>query len=238
MTPSSAASPPASIGARFQSVSRRIEAAARAVGRDPAAVTLIAVSKAQSPEAIDAALAAGQVVFGENRVQEAQNRWGNRRAALPGLSLRLIGPLQTNKAADAVGLFDVIETLDREKLARALADAIQKTGRSPRLLIQINTGAEVQKAGVAPSDLANLLNAVRRIYGLAVEGLMSIPPVDNPPDPHFALLAELAERHGLPVVSMGMSGDFEAAIRHGATHVRVGSALFGERNRPPAPSSG
>ena len=204
--------------------------------RAPADVTLIAVSKTQEPAAIDGALATGQRVFGENRVQEAQGRWPHRRLHLSDLRLHLIGPLQTNKAADAVGLFDVIETLDRDRLARALADAVQKTGRSPRLLIQVNTGAEPQKAGVLPDDLGTLLDSARETYGLTIEGLMAIPPADAAPEPHFALLAELAARHGLTTLSMGMSGDYEAAIRHGATHVRVGSALFGERNPPPAPS--
>lgn len=187
---------------------------------------LTAVSKTQPPEAIDAALAAGQRVFGENRVQEAQGRWLGRDRS--GLELRLIGPLQTNKAADAVALFDVIETLDREKLARALAEAGAKTGRTPRVLVQVNTGAEAQKAGVLPAD-ADALIATARVLGLSVEGLMCIPPADETVGPHFALLARIAARNGLSVLSMGMSGDFETAIRFGATHVRVGTALFGER---------
>jgi len=207
----------------------RIAATARLVGRDPTSVTLTAVSKTQPAPAIDAALATGQRVFGENRVQEAQERWIDRRAALADLQLRLIGPLQSNKADDAVALFDVIETLDREKLARALADAIQKAGRSPRILVQVNTGAEPQKAGVLPGDLDGLIATARDVYGLMVEGLMAIPPADEAAGLHFALLAKLAERNGLTVLSMGMSGDYEAAIRFGATHVRVGSALFGER---------
>ncbi len=204
--------------------------AAKAAGRDPADVTLVAVSKTQEPAAIDAALATGQRVFGENRVQEAQARWAGRLGGLPDLRLRLIGPLQTNKAEDAVALFDVIETLDREKLARALAEAIQKTGRDPSVLIQVNTGAEPQKAGVRVDDVASLLIAARETYGLRVEGLMAIPPVDEHPEPHFQTLARIAADHGLPVLSMGMSGDYAEAIAHGATHVRVGSALFGERN--------
>lgn len=188
---------------------------------------LTAVSKTQPLEAIDAALAAGLRVFGENRVQEAQGRWGERDRS--GLELRLIGPLQTNKAAEAVALFDVIETLDREKLARALADAAQKAGKAPRVLVQVNTGAEDQKAGVLPKD-ADALIATARTLGLNVEGLMCIPPADEAAGPHFALLARIAARNGLKVLSMGMSGDFETAIRFGATHVRVGTALFGERN--------
>ena len=232
MSPSSPASSFPSIAERVAEVRARIEAACRAAGRDPAGVTLAAVSKTQPPEAIDAILATGQRVFGENRVQEAQGRWADRLADLPGLELRLIGPLQTNKAEDAVALFNVIETLDREKLARALALAAQKRDRSPRVLIQINTGAEPQKAGVLPQAADALIAAARETYGLTVDGLMCIPPADQPPEPHFALLRDMAERNGLSVLSMGMSGDYEAAIRCGATHVRVGTALFGERNRP------
>ncbi|WEK40798.1 MAG: YggS family pyridoxal phosphate-dependent enzyme [Candidatus Brevundimonas colombiensis] len=232
MTPSSPASVPPSIAERVAQVRARIAAACRAVGRDPAAVTLTAVSKTQGPEAIDAILATGQHVFGENRVQEAQGRWAGRIADLPGLELRLIGPLQTNKAEDAVALFDVIETLDREKLARALADAAHRRGRSPRILIQVNTGGELQKAGVSPDAADALIAAARETYGLTVEGLMCIPPADQDAEPHFEILRALAERNGLSVLSMGMSGDYEAAIRCGATHVRVGTALFGERNRP------
>lgn len=210
-----------------------MEAACREAGRDPAGVTLTAVSKTQPPEAIEAALATGQRVFGENRVQEAQGRWSGRRPVLPDLHLRLIGPLQTNKAADAVALFDVIETLDREKLASALAEAADKRGlAAPRVLIQVNTGAEPQKAGVLPIEADALVRAARDTYGLSVEGLMCIPPAQEPGAAHFALLREIAARHGLPVLSMGMSGDYETAIRFGATHVRVGTALFGERIQP------
>ena len=215
----------------------RIDAACRAVGRDPASVVLTAVSKTQGVQAIDDILATGQRVFGENRVQEAQGRWSDRLPGLAGLELRLIGPLQTNKAADAAALFDVVETLDREKLARALAEAAMKTGRSPRVLVQVNTGAEPQKAGVLPGDVDVLIAAARADYGLTVDGLMCIPPADQDAGPHFAQLAGIAARNGLAVLSMGMSGDFEAAIRHGATHVRVGTALFGERNASLAPSS-
>lgn len=212
---------------------QRIEAACRQAGRDPASVVLTAVTKTQGAAAVDAALAIGQRVFGENRVQEAQGRWAGRRAAFPDLELRLIGPLQTNKAQDAVALFDVIETLDRTRLAAALAAAMVKTGRRPRILVQVNTGAEPQKAGVLPADADALIAAARDVHGLTVEGLMCIPPAGQDPVPHFALLAAIAARHGLTVLSMGMSADYEAAIRQGATHVRVGSALFGERNRPP-----
>ena len=198
-------------------------------------MTLIAVTKTQPAEALTAALHAGQRVFGENRVQEAQGHWADLRATVPDLELRLIGPLQTNKAAEAVALFDVIETLDRPKLADALAGAAEKTGRAPRVLVQVNTGAEPQKAGVPPED-ADALIRYAAGKGLNVEGLMCIPPADETPGPHFALLRKIARRNGLSVLSMGMSGDYETAIRFGATHVRVGSALFGERIRPETPS--
>jgi len=205
--------------------------ACRDAGRAPESVILTAVTKTQPPAAIDAILAAGQRVFGENRVQEAQGRWTARRDALPDIELRLIGPLQTNKAADAVALFDVIETLDRPRLAEALAAAAAKAGKAPRVLVQVNTGAEPQKSGVLPQD-ADALIALARSLGLKIEGLMCIPPADDAPEAHFALLGDIARRNGLTVLSMGMSGDYETAIRLGATHVRVGSALFGERNTP------
>lgn len=207
----------------------RIAAAARAAGRDPQAVALVAVSKQQPDERIEAMLAAGQRLFGENRVQEAQARWSERRAAVPGLKLRLIGPLQSNKAADAARLFDAIDSLDRPKLAAAIADAAQKQGRCPELLIQVNTGEEPQKAGVAPAEADAFIRAVREEYGLPVAGLMCIPPADEEPAMHFALLAKIAARNGLVELSMGMSHDFKTAIRFGATQVRVGSALFGAR---------
>lgn len=214
---------------------RKIARACRIAGRDPATVSLTAVTKTQPDEALDAALAAGQRVFGENRVQEAQGHWAARRET-PRLELRLIGPLQSNKAADAVALFDVIETLDRPKLVEALAAEAARTGRSPRLLVQVNTGAEPQKAGVLPEE-ADALIAQARAAGLTVEGLMCIPPADEAPGLHFALLRKIARRNGLDVLSMGMSGDYEVAIRFGATHVRVGSALFGKRNRAETLSS-
>ena len=203
-------------------------AAARAAGRAPEEVVLTAVSKTQDEANLTAALAAGQRVFGENRVQEAQAHWAARRD-VEGLELRLIGPLQTNKAAEAVALFDVIETLDREKLALALAEAGQRAGKKVRVLVQVNTGAEAQKAGVLPGDADALITLARDRIGLDVEGLMCIPPLDEAVGPHFALLARIAARNGLSTLSMGMSGDFEAAIRFGATHVRLGSALFGAR---------
>jgi pyridoxal phosphate enzyme (YggS family) len=210
----------------LQNIHDRMAKAALEAGRDPAAVTLVAVSKTQAWEAVAPVLAAGQRVFGENRVQEAQERWANRR---DGLELRLIGPLQSNKAAEAAHLFDVIETLDREKLARVLADEQQALGRGLRLYIQVNTGEEPQKAGVTPQDADGFIAQCRTDFGLAVEGLMAIPPADEPPGPHFALLAKIAARNGVEKLSMGMSGDFETAIRFGATSVRVGSALFGAR---------
>jgi len=209
----------------------RIARAASAAGRDADAVTLVAVSKQQPPERVQAVLDAGQAVFGENRVQEALARWGPRRA---GLELRLIGPLQTNKVADAVALFDVIETLDRERLARTLAEAAQRQGRAPRLYVQVNTGEEPQKAGVAPAQADGFIRLCAAQYGLAVEGLMCIPPEAEPPAPHFALLAKIAARNGLERLSMGMSADFEVAIAQGATSVRIGSALFGPRMERPA----
>lgn len=214
---------------------QRIAQACRAAGRAPDGVVLTAVTKTQPPGAIDAILAAGQRVFGENRVQEAQARWADRRPAIPDLELRLIGPLQTNKARDAVALFDIIETLDRPRLAEALATAAAKAGKTLRVLVQVNTGAEPQKAGVLPEE-TDALVARARALGLIVEGLMCIPPADEAPGMHFALLGKIARRNGLEVLSMGMSGDYETAIRFGATHVRVGSALFGERNPPQTPS--
>ncbi|MBI1405042.1 MAG: YggS family pyridoxal phosphate-dependent enzyme [Caulobacter sp.] len=198
-------------------------------GRDPADITLVAVSKQQPQEKIAAMLDAGQRVFGENRVQEAQARWVDGPNRREGLELRLIGPLQSNKAREAVALFDVIETLDREKLAAALAGAFEREGRTPRLYIQINTGEEPQKAGVAPGEADAFIARCRDHYGLAIEGLMCIPPEAEAPGPHFALLARIAQRNGLARLSMGMSADFETAIRFGATSVRVGSALFGGR---------
>lgn len=213
------------IAAARLSVLDRIAAAAREAGRDPDDVTLVAVSKQQPDERIDAMLAAGQRVFGENRVQEAQTRWASRRQ---GVELRLIGPLQTNKVREAVALFDVIETLDREKLARAVAAESARSGRTPRLYVQVNIGEEPQKAGVAPDD-ADAFIGLCRSLGLPVEGLMCIPPEGEPATPHIARLALIAARNGLARLSMGMSADYEAAVRQGATSVRVGSALFGGR---------
>lgn len=220
---------------RIAGVRGEIDDACRGAGRAPGEVVLTAVTKMQPPAALQAALAAGQRVFGENRVQEAQAHWNDLREGVSDLELRLIGPLQTNKAADAVALFDVIETLDRPKLADALAAAAERAGRAVRVLVQVNTGAESQKAGVLPED-ADAMVRYARDTGLKVEGLMCIPPADEAPGPHFALLRKIARRNGLETLSMGMSGDYRTAIRFGATHVRVGTALFGERNRPERPS--
>ena len=207
----------------------RIAAAAKSVGREASSVELVAVSKVQPEERIAAMLATGQRVFGENRVQEAQSRWQARRQAGFNIELRLIGPLQSNKAKEAVALFDVIETLDRTKLAAALADACAKAGRAPRLYVQVNTGEEEQKAGVAPLDADGFIASLRRDYGFAIEGLMCIPPAEEPAGPHFALLAKIAARNDVTSLSMGMSADYETAVMYGATSVRVGSALFGAR---------
>jgi pyridoxal phosphate enzyme (YggS family) len=225
-----AVTPSASVSAAaYLDVVARIARAAQAAGRTAADVTLVAVSKTQPWEAVAPVLAAGQTVFGENRVQEAMERWQGRTN---GLTLHLIGPLQSNKAKEAAAFFDVIETLDREKLARVLAEEIQRQGRAPRLYVQVNTGEEPQKAGVIPAEADAFIAAARRTYGLELEGLMCIPPADEPPGPHFALLGKIAARNGLAKLSMGMSDDFETAIRFGATSVRVGSAVFGARRRP------
>ncbi|MEM1087844.1 MAG: YggS family pyridoxal phosphate-dependent enzyme [Pseudomonadota bacterium] len=206
------------------------EARARILSEIGEGVTLVAASKRQPEARIEAALAAGQRVFGENRVQEAAERWGARRCVVDGLELRLIGPLQTNKADDAVVLFDVIETLDREKLLRALVKAVVKTGASPPdLFLQVNTGDEPQKGGVSVEGLPALLEAARAEWPGRIVGLMCIPPADEPAGPHFAMLRKLADRHDLAQVSMGMSGDYALAARLGATHVRVGTAFFGAR---------
>ena len=215
--------------ARLNGVRAGIARAAGDCGRDPANVTLIAVSKTFPAEAVEPVLAAGQRAFGENYVQEAKAKWPALRERYPDVELHLIGPLQSNKARDAVALFDVIHTVDRPSLAEALAKEIARAGRAPRLLVQVNTGEEPQKGGIAPADADAFLEACRARYGLVVDGLMCIPPETDPPSPHFALLATIARRNGLKLLSMGMSADFEAAIQLGATHVRVGSAIFGMR---------
>ncbi len=210
-------------------IRERIEAAARAVGRAPSEVTLVAVSKAQPDERVGAALAAGQRVFGENYLQEAKARWPALRARYQGLQLHMIGPIQTNKAKDVVALFDVIETLDRPKLARVLAAEMTRQGRRPVCFVQVNTGEEAQKAGVWPAAADAFIKECRDELGLPVAGLMAIPPESEEPSPHFALLAKIAARNGLASLSMGMSADFEIAVQFGATYVRVGSAIFGAR---------
>jgi len=217
------------IAARLVEVRSVIATAAHAAGRDPAAVTLVAVSKTFDAERIRPAIAAGQRVFGENRVQEAEGKWPALKAAHPDLDLHLIGPLQTNKVRAAVALFDVIETVDRPKLAAALADEMRRSDRRLRCFVQVNTGEEPQKAGVAPRDAVAFAQHCRDELGLSVEGLMCIPPVDEEPALHFALLRELAARAGLAGLSMGMSADYPVAVAFGATHVRVGSAIFGHR---------
>jgi pyridoxal phosphate enzyme (YggS family) len=210
-------------------VGQRIAAAARAAGRDPAEITLVAVGKLHPVARIEAALAAGHRVFGENRVQEAEAKFPALKQGRPDLVLHLIGPLQTNKVRLAVALFDVIETVDRPKLARALAKEMAESGRRPVCFIQVNTGEEPQKAGVVPAEADGLIALARDELDLPVEGLMCIPPFDEEPALHFALLREIARRNGLAKLSMGMTGDFETAIRFGATHVRVGTAVFGPR---------
>ncbi len=215
--------------ANLAAVQRELKAALAEAGRREDATEIVAVSKTFDEERILPVLEAGHRVFGENRVQEAQAKWPALKARYPDVELRFIGPLQSNKTKDAVALFDVIETVDRPKLARALAAEIEKQGRRPQLLIQVNTGEEAQKAGVAPDETDAFVRACREEYGLAIAGLMCIPPAADDPAPHFALLAKLAERNGLAVVSMGMSADFPIAAQLGATHVRVGSAIFGPR---------
>jgi pyridoxal phosphate enzyme (YggS family) len=220
------------IARNLAAVKARIAEACARAGRDAAEVTLVAVSKTHPGEAVLAALATGQAVFGENRVQEAMAKFPPLRDANPALRLHLIGALQTNKAREAVRVADVIESLDRPKLAAALAQAIEKEGRQPGLLVQVNTGEEPQKAGVPRAEAEAFLRACRDEHGLEVSGLMCIPPAEDDPRPHFAYLAGLAAKHGLKTLSMGMSGDYEIAIAEGATHVRVGTAIFGSRPQP------
>ena len=216
-------------GSRLDAVRAEIARACGAAGRDPDWVTLVAVSKTFEADAIRPIIAAGQRVFGENRVQEAQAKWPALRAEHPGLELHLIGPLQSNKARDAVALFDAIHSVDRASLCAVLAKEIARQGRSPLLFVEINTGAEPQKAGVLPEDADLFLAACRDTYGLTIRGLMCIPPLNEAPAPHFALTARIASRNGLELLSMGMSVDFVTAIAFGATHIRVGTAIFGHR---------
>ncbi|KMO16164.1 YggS family pyridoxal phosphate-dependent enzyme [Methylobacterium platani] len=220
---------PQTVMANLAEVRAAIARAAEDGERDPRSVALVAVSKTIPPEGIRPAIAAGQRVFGENYVQEAKAKWPALREEAEGIELHLIGPLQSNKAREAVELFDVIHTLDRPSLAAALAREVQRSGRHPILLVQVNTGEEPQKGGVAPGAVDAFLAECRETHGLTVAGLMCIPPAEDPPSAHFGLLAAIARRHALPVLSMGMSADYPAAIQMGATHVRVGSAIFGAR---------
>jgi PLP dependent protein len=210
-------------------VRQRIVQAAHDCGRDPGEVSLVCVGKTFDASAIQPVLAAGETLFGENRVQEALDKWPLLKETFAGIELHLIGPLQSNKVRDAVRFFDVIESVDRPKIAEALAREIARSGRAPRLLVQVNTGAEPQKAGILPEEADRFIALCRTDYGLAIDGLMCVPPVGEQASPHFALLNKIAGRNGLGMLSMGMSGDFELAIQLGATHVRVGSAIFGAR---------
>lgn len=219
----------ADVAAGLAEVRASIRRAAEDNERDPASVALIAVSKTVPAEGILPALEAGQRLFGENYVQESKGKWPGLRERFPDAEVHLIGPLQSNKARDAVELFDAIHSLDRPSLAAALAKEIARAGRAPKLIVQVNTGDEPQKGGVSPAEADAFLAACRDAYGLTIEGLMCIPPADDPPSAHFALLAAIAARHGLPILSMGMSADYPAAIQMGATHVRVGTAIFGAR---------
>jgi pyridoxal phosphate enzyme (YggS family) len=220
------------IAERLNAVRAQIAAAATKAGRDPRSVALVAVSKTHGVRTVRRALAAGQRIFGENRVQEAASKFPQLRVDYPDLVLHLIGPLQTNKVKDAVALFDVIETVDRPKLAEKLAQEMHRAGKRPHCYIQVNIGNEPQKAGVAPHDVSALLALSRDDYRLPIVGLMCIPPADKDPAPYFAEMAALAKQHRLPILSQGMSGDFPAAIAAGATHVRVGTAIFGQRPKP------
>lgn len=220
--------------ANLKTVEAAIARACAEAGRDRATVTLIAVSKTFDAAAIRPVIAAGQRVFGENRVQEAKAKWPELKEATPDVALHLIGPLQSNKAKEAVALFDVIHSVDRPSLCEALAKELARTARRPRLFVQLNTGEEPQKAGIAPGEADAFIKACRDTYRLTISGLMCIPPVDEAPAPHFALTAKIAARNGLSELSMGMSADFAEAIAFGATHVRVGSAIFGHRPPPGA----
>ncbi len=207
----------------------RMHKALKAAGRSPDAAILTAVSKNQPWEAIEPVLRTGHRRFGENRVQEAMERWASVRPDYPDLELRLIGPLQSNKAADAVAFFDVVESIDRDKIARAIADEVQKQGRAPVLYVQVNIGEEAQKSGILPLEADAFLASCRDTYGLSIAGLMCIPPVEGPRGPYFALLAKIAARNGISHLSMGMSDDYETALAFGSSEIRVGSAIFGAR---------
>jgi pyridoxal phosphate enzyme (YggS family) len=218
------------IATPLASVREKIEQACKEVQRDPASVTLVAVAKTFDAGALEPVIAEGQRTFGENRVQEAKAKWPTLRARHPGIELHLVGPLQSNKAKDAVALFDAIHSLDRPRLAEALAKEIAHQGRTPTLFVELNTAAEPQKSGVLPEETDAFVAACRERHGLSISGLMCIPPFDEPPAPHFALTAKIARRNGLSLLSMGMSADFALAIQFGATHVRVGTAIFGARS--------
>jgi pyridoxal phosphate enzyme (YggS family) len=220
---------PSDTAARLAAVSSDIARACRDANREVSSITLVAVSKTFSADAIEPVIEVGHRVFGENRVQEAKSKWPALQAKHPGMELHLIGPLQSNKAKEAVALFDAIHSVDRDSLCEALAKEIAQQGRTPLLFVQINTGSEAQKAGVAPQDADAFLRRCADQFGLKISGLMCIPPIDEAPGPHFALTAKIAKRNGLKLLSMGMSADFATAIELGATHVRVGSAIFGER---------
>jgi pyridoxal phosphate enzyme (YggS family) len=222
----------AEIRARLNLVRQEIKMAAEAASRDPAGVRLVAVTKTVPASIIEEAVGAGQRCFGENRMQEARAKWPALKERHPDIELHLIGPLQSNKVREAVELFDVIETVDRPKLARALAEEMTRLCKRPRLFVQVNTGEEPQKAGIAPAETESFVALCRDTFGLVIEGLMCIPPFEEEPAMHFALLAKLAEEVGVDELSMGMSGDFVRAIQFGATYVRVGTAIFGER--PPS----
>lgn len=232
MTPPPDASLTLSSPSGLDAVEHEIAQACRDARRDRAEVTLVAVSKTFDADAIRPVIAQGQRVFGENRVQEAKGKWPDLMTAAPGIALHLIGPLQSNKVKEAVALFDAIHSVDRDSLCEALAKEFARQPRRPELFVQINTGEEPQKAGIAPADADAFIARCRETYGLAISGLMCIPPVDEAPAPHFALTAKIAARNGLTKLSMGMSADFATAIAFGATHVRVGSAIFGTRTKP------
>jgi pyridoxal phosphate enzyme (YggS family) len=229
MTPEDSAPLIAHLPTGLLAVEEDVARACKEAGRDRKSVTLVAVTKTFNADAIEPVIEAGQRVFGENRVQEAKAKWPGLKAAYPGIALHLIGPLQSNKAKDAVALFDAIHSVDRPSICEALAKEFASQERRPQLFVQLNTGEEPQKAGVAPSEADGFIANCRERYGLPISGLMCIPPVNDAPAPHFALTAKIAARNGLKNLSMGMSADFAIAIALGATHVRVGSAIFGKR---------
>ncbi|ODA68016.1 hypothetical protein A7A08_01186 [Methyloligella halotolerans] len=229
---SSASSTQSTIASRLAEVRGDIATAAKTCGREPESVKLIAVSKTHPAEAVEEAIAAGQRIFGENRVQEAQGKFPELKECHPDIELHIIGPLQSNKVKDAVAIADCIQSVDREKIARHIAKEMEEQGRTPKLLVQVNTGEEPQKAGIPPAEVADFVKMCRDELGLEIAGLMCIPPLDEEPALHFALLDKLAKTLDLPELSMGMSGDYEKAVQFGATYVRVGTAIFGAREYP------